>query len=88
MVKNKNEKNSHSNSNKKQEAKKKQAIKLRTEWTEFCKITTNEELIKSPDEKIMNKNLNGVNDIINSNIESVSERGIWTPDIWIMIPMF
>ena len=76
MVKNKKEKNSHSNRSKKQEEKKKQATKLKTEWTEFCKIITNKELKKSPDEKIINNIFNGVNEKKKSNIKLCSERGI------------
>lgn len=56
--------------------KKKQATKLKTEWTEFCKIITNKELKKSPDEKIINNIFNGVNEKKKSNIKLCSERGI------------
>ena len=75
VFKNKKAKNSHSNISKKQDEKKKQATKLKTEWTEFCKIITNKELKKSPDEKIINNIFNGVNEKRKSNINYVVKEG-------------
>ena len=74
-------KNSHSKRSRKKEAKKKQQIKLITEWAVFCIIITIEELKSNPIKEKVKSAFNGKLIIVN-------ERGDWTHDIWFMIPMF